>query len=149
MSATELPWFFSESLSARFRQDIDDALTAGHISAQQALWLESLLSEPQEDVPQPRVDRLLREDGGLMNIELAGGLLISDSAAASGEIFFSCVLTACSVSTAASCYWAGCLPGFRCPSMTSKASSMSVLRMIFSNSACWQLSINKCESFST
>lgn len=92
MSATELPWFFSESLSARFRQDIDDALTAGHISAQQALWLESLLSEPQEDVPQPRVDRLLREDGGLMNGELAGALLISDSTAASGEIFFSSVV---------------------------------------------------------
>lgn len=92
MSATELPWFFSESLSARFRQDIDDALAAEHISAQQALWLESLLSEPQEDVLQPRVDRLLREDGGLMNDELAGALLISDSTAASGEIFFSSVV---------------------------------------------------------
>ncbi|SQF99503.1 Uncharacterised protein [Paucimonas lemoignei] len=92
MSATELPWFFSESLSARFRQDIEDALAAEHINAQQAQWLESLLSEPQEDLPQPRVDRLLREDGGLMNIELAGALLITDSAATSDEIFFSSVL---------------------------------------------------------
>jgi len=92
MSATELPWFFSESLSARFRQDITDALAAGHISAPQALWLESLLGEVRDDVAAPRVDRLLREDGGLMNVELAGALLISDAAATSGEIFFSSVV---------------------------------------------------------
>ncbi|KFE50062.1 dermonecrotic toxin domain-containing protein [Pseudomonas syringae] len=92
MSGTQLPWFFSESLSARFRQDIEDARAAEHISAQQALWLASLLSEPQKDVAAPRVDRLLREDGGLMNVELAGALLISDAAATSGEIFFSSVV---------------------------------------------------------
>lgn len=92
MSSTPLPWFFSESLSARFTEDIEAALAAEHITAQQALWLESLLSEPEDEATKPRVDRLLRDDGGLMNGELAGALLISDSTGASSEIFFSSVL---------------------------------------------------------
>lgn len=91
MSSTGQPWFFFEALSARFLQDIQDALNGARITAQQALWLNSLVSQ-HSATPPARVDRLLREDNKLISAELAGALLISDSSNASSEVYLSTVL---------------------------------------------------------
>lgn len=87
MSATHLPWFYPKGLRAQLSQDINDALEAGRINEQQSLWLQPLVNEMHYETVRPRVDRLSRDDGGLLNAELAGALLITDPANVSPDIY--------------------------------------------------------------
>lgn len=88
MSSAYSPWFYTESLSAQFSQDIKEALQAERITDQQSLWLQ-LIIDPADDetTALPRVDRLARGDGGLMHAELAGALLMSDSQNLTPEVY--------------------------------------------------------------
>lgn len=89
------PYFHSASLSARFNQDIKEALNASRISDAQGLWLARLVdtSEPLPDsAPLPRVDKLLIGDATPDHAELASAWMISDTAVATAPVFLSTLL---------------------------------------------------------
>lgn len=79
MSSADSPWFYSESLSSRFAEDINDALHAGRLTDQQASWLKLLIDNQDDEAVLPQAARVSRGDGGLIHAELAGALLISDA----------------------------------------------------------------------
>jgi hypothetical protein len=87
MSSTQLPWFYPVGLRAQLSQDIIDALQAGRINEQQSVWLQPLVSELHYETVRPRVDRLSRGDGGLLNAKLAGALLITDADNITSDIY--------------------------------------------------------------
>ncbi|RMV73221.1 hypothetical protein ALP05_01015 [Pseudomonas caricapapayae] len=91
MSAA-LPYFFSDSLRARFTQDIQDAIDSSRISLDEGNWLRLLNaanSESTADERVPRADRLIIGDGSPDNAELAGALFISDPARTAAPVFLS------------------------------------------------------------
>ncbi|RMW14851.1 hypothetical protein ALO97_05116, partial [Pseudomonas syringae pv. tagetis] len=93
MSAA-LPYFFSDSLRARFTQDIQDAIDSSRISLDEGNWLRLLNAANSEstadaDERVPRADRLIIGDGSPDNAELAGALFISDPARTAAPVFLS------------------------------------------------------------
>jgi len=85
------PYFFSDSLRARFTQDIRDAIEQSRISHDDGAWLQLLAAESNEPTSDaaPRVDRLLISDAQPVNAELAAALFISDAANPSARVFLS------------------------------------------------------------
>ncbi|MGV6394474.1 dermonecrotic toxin domain-containing protein [Pseudomonas caspiana] len=92
MSFTDQPWFFSDSLSTQFAQDLQDARQAGRITEPQFQWLELLFSPSGNGAKPQRASQISRGDGGLLNAELAGALLISDATGVSTEVYLSTAL---------------------------------------------------------
>lgn len=87
------PYFFSESLKVRFEQSIKAAIDTSRIRVDEGRWLQRLVGETgKSDVPPPRVDRLVMDDGSTPNAELAGALLISDTQDSKAPVFLSTLL---------------------------------------------------------
>ncbi|MCF5470016.1 dermonecrotic toxin domain-containing protein [Pseudomonas syringae] len=85
------PYFFSDTLRARFTQDIQDAIGQSRISRDDGAWLQLLAAESTEPANDavPRVDRLLINDQLPVNAELAAALFISDATNPSARVFLS------------------------------------------------------------
>ncbi|MCQ9473057.1 hypothetical protein NRB15_22175 [Pseudomonas alliivorans] len=90
------PYFSSESLSARFSQDVQQAVSASRITSEQGLWLGILTREgndTQEASVRPRVDRFVRDDGAQTGSELATALMVSDPDNPEAPVFLSTLLS--------------------------------------------------------
>ncbi|QHF02600.1 hypothetical protein N015_09345 [Pseudomonas asturiensis] len=90
------PYFSSESLSARFTQDVQQAVSESRISAEQGQWLGILTregNETQEGSVRPRVDRFVRDDGAQTGGELATALMISDPDNSEAPVLLSTLLS--------------------------------------------------------
>ncbi|SDX22526.1 hypothetical protein SAMN05444064_11613 [Pseudomonas syringae] len=86
------PYFFSDTLCARFALDIQDAVEQARISLGQSQWLLGLTSEPATpdiSAPRPEAYRLVTSDGSAVNAELAGALLFSSQDTGDTAVFLS------------------------------------------------------------
>lgn len=89
MSSSHQLWFYAEALSARFVQDLDEALQASHITQSQHRWLRtaadgSLLAD---GAAKPRVDSLKSNQRELINVHLASALMFSDQPDNAAQVF--------------------------------------------------------------
>ncbi|MBX8560796.1 M35 family metallopeptidase [Pseudomonas cichorii] len=89
------PYFFCESLKARFSQSIKEAIGSARISAAEGSWLQRLVDDnngASSPRPLPRVDRLVMDDGSTPNAELAGALLLTDTQDREAPVFLSTLI---------------------------------------------------------
>ncbi|MEN1835871.1 DUF6543 domain-containing protein [Pseudomonas lijiangensis] len=95
MPATSAPYFYSESLKRRFIQSLDEAVGDSQISIHECLWLKRLVEVSNDTLdtsPDPRVDRLIMEDGTPIHAELASALLITYPARPDAPVFLNTLL---------------------------------------------------------
>ncbi|GFM63034.1 hypothetical protein PSCICG_41940 [Pseudomonas cichorii] len=86
------PYFFSESLKARFAKSVKEAVDQSRISADEGKWLGQLVEETNSVRPLPRVDSLVMDNGSLPSAELSGALLISKPLDSRAPVFLSTLL---------------------------------------------------------
>lgn len=92
MTSPSTPYFFSETLKARFLQDVREAISSSRIDSTEGKWLQWLTTDAsaiEDTAPLPRVDRLVLDDGSMPCAELAGALLITHATDVSAPVILS------------------------------------------------------------
>lgn len=94
MPSSTLPYFYDESLAARFSLDLDAALDASRITTDEQLWLSSLVVDSAfvAKPATPRIDQLRVNPEHLLSAELASAVLISDPTSLHAPVYLSTLL---------------------------------------------------------